>query len=317
MPINKVYQIPEDEFIKKITNSKNISSFLREYNILGCEQFYYRKIRQRCKEFNILPPPNYRTTKKQENINKNEIPDNNIIDACLKSISRRETLKKLGLNYFGSNILWINKKIKDLNINISHWLGQGYLKDKTHNWNKKIPIEELLVDSRYQTNANTLKKRLIKEKILENKCNSCFISEWKGKPIILHLHHINGNHDDNRLENLQLLCPNCHSQTDNFCGKNIERPPKQEKNKTPKIKKTLESSQYFCSCGSLRDKNSKLCLKCFHKTLEKINWPSDEELFKMASEMNYLELSRKLGISDNAIRHRLKRRGFIPPSKYK
>ena len=64
------------------------------------------------------------------------------------------------------------------------------------------------------------KNRLIKANLIEYKCSCCGITEWNGKPLTLQLHHINGNNRDNRLENLTFLCPNCHSQTDNFSGKN-------------------------------------------------------------------------------------------------
>ena len=66
--------------------------------------------------------------------------------------------------------------------------------------------------------SHKLKQKLLKENLIENKCAICGINEWLGQPIVLQLHHINGDNTDNRIENLQLLCPNCHSQTDNYCG---------------------------------------------------------------------------------------------------
>lgn len=65
-------------------------------------------------------------------------------------------------------------------------------------------------------NRHKLKERLVKEGLKEYKCEICGLSEWQGKPISLQLHHLNGINNDNRLSNLQLLCPNCHSQTENF-----------------------------------------------------------------------------------------------------
>ena len=71
-----------------------------------------------------------------------------------------------------------------------------------------------------QYSTNTLKQRLISEGIKANKCEICSVSEWMGKELTCQLDHINGVSNDHRLENLRIVCPNCHSQTDTFCGKN-------------------------------------------------------------------------------------------------
>jgi hypothetical protein len=85
---------------------------------------------------------------------------------------------------------------------------------------KKIELNEILegLHPTYQTLK--LKKRLLKEKILDNKCSSCGLEEWMGKEISLHLDHIDGDNHNHKFKNLRLLCPNCHSQTDTWCGKN-------------------------------------------------------------------------------------------------
>jgi 5-methylcytosine-specific restriction endonuclease McrA len=68
-----------------------------------------------------------------------------------------------------------------------------------------------------------LRKRLVAEELKRNQCERCGIGRWRGKPLSLQLHHVNGDGHDNRLENLQLLCPNCHSQTENYGGRNRRR----------------------------------------------------------------------------------------------
>jgi hypothetical protein len=87
----------------------------------------------------------------------------------------------------------------------------------------RMPIEQLLVVGRKGTNRTHLKHRLIAEGLKENRCEICGITEWRGEPLSMELHHINGAGVDNRLENLQLLCGNCHSQTDNWGGRGVRR----------------------------------------------------------------------------------------------
>jgi 5-methylcytosine-specific restriction endonuclease McrA len=87
---------------------------------------------------------------------------------------------------------------------------------------RAMPIEALLVVGR-RTQRGHLKFRLLAEGLKENRCELCGIDEWRDGPLSLALHHINGDGRDNRLENLQLLCPNCHSQTDTFGGRNGHR----------------------------------------------------------------------------------------------
>jgi DNA-binding transcriptional ArsR family regulator len=85
---------------------------------------------------------------------------------------------------------------------------------------KAMPIEKLLRHSRNRTN---LKRRLVEAGLLPSHCGECGIRRWRGRPLALELHHINGDGKDNRLENLALLCPNCHSQTDSWGGRNSRR----------------------------------------------------------------------------------------------
>jgi hypothetical protein len=82
-----------------------------------------------------------------------------------------------------------------------------------------MPIEELLSRPR---DRQHLKRRLVKAGLLHPRCRACGIAEWRGRPLSLELHHINGDGQDNRLENLELLCPNCHSQTDSWGGRNSQ-----------------------------------------------------------------------------------------------
>jgi 5-methylcytosine-specific restriction endonuclease McrA len=82
----------------------------------------------------------------------------------------------------------------------------------------------LLVKGR-RTNRSHLKRRLLDAGIKENKCERCGISAWLGEPLNAQLHHENGDGSDNRIENIEFLCANCHSQTDTYGGRNGHRRP--------------------------------------------------------------------------------------------
>jgi DNA-binding CsgD family transcriptional regulator/5-methylcytosine-specific restriction endonuclease McrA len=88
---------------------------------------------------------------------------------------------------------------------------------------RAMPISELLATTR---NRDYLKRRLISAGLLSPQCQGCAITEWQGKPLSLQLHHINGQRYDHRLENLTLLCPNCHSQTKTWGGRNGRGEPR-------------------------------------------------------------------------------------------
>lgn len=148
--------------------------------------------------------------------------DEEFIKAVKENFSIRSTLLALGLKGGGANYKGFHRRVEELNLDTSHFTGQGHLKGKTHNWAPKYELEEILVEnSPYRGGTSLLKKRLLKEGYFTSySCDNCGISEWMGEKISLHLDHINGINNDHRIENLRLLCPNCHSQTSTYAGKN-------------------------------------------------------------------------------------------------
>jgi 5-methylcytosine-specific restriction endonuclease McrA len=127
-----------------------------------------------------------------------------------ESFSIAEILKKANVKICASNYRKVHKKIKELKLNTSHFTGQGWNIGKTHaDISEKNLLEYLNNNKKVQ--SNRLKKALIKFNYKKNECEKCHRTEWEGYPIPLELHHKDGNHFNNKLENLEILCPNCHS----------------------------------------------------------------------------------------------------------
>ena len=132
------------------------------------------------------------------------------------SYSFCECCKKFGLSPNGANgTKQIKKRCEELGITTDHFRLFG-----RNTTNNKRELDDILVEHSTYANNPRLKERLIKEGLLENKCAICGnIGEWMGKSLTLQLDHINGEHTDNRIENLRILCPNCHTQTETYGSK--------------------------------------------------------------------------------------------------
>lgn len=153
-------------------------------------------------------------------MSKRKWSDQDLINAVKDSFSYSQVIQKLGLRPAGSNYNTVKFKIKSLNLDISHFTGQGWNIGIRYKQIKPAkPINEVLIKDSYH-NSNHLRTRLLNEGIKERKCERCGNSNCEGFPISLELHHVNGDKFDNRLENLQILCPNCHALTHNYRGKN-------------------------------------------------------------------------------------------------
>lgn len=151
---------------------------------------------------------------------KRKWTDEQFIAAAGRVSSVRGILRALGLHPTGANYKTVHDTVARLNLDTSHWKGKGYLKGLTHNFSRRIPMEEILVENSTFHNLTHLKTRLVRDGMLEKRCAICGITEWRGQPLSLVLDHINGVNNDHRLPNLRFLCPNCNSQQETFAGRN-------------------------------------------------------------------------------------------------
>lgn len=157
---------------------------------------------------------------------KSTLSNKELLESVIKdSVSKREVLFKFGLKALGSNYKTLNKYIVLYNLNTSHFSGKAWNKGENFKdfSTNRIDIKEILIENSTYTNSNRLRIRLINEHYKKYLCECCNLSQWLGEKIPLELDHINGINTDNRIENLRLLCPNCHAMTDTYRGKNINK----------------------------------------------------------------------------------------------
>jgi Zn finger protein HypA/HybF involved in hydrogenase expression len=195
---------------------------------------------------------------------KRSFTDDQFREAVESSETVAQILRKL--DYERSSYSFVYNLSKKLGINLSHLKKHKQTFTKRTHWGYKVPIEQILVENSTSSNRNNIKKRLLQELKWPYECKECGISEWRGQKLALQLDHINGINNDHRETNLRFLCPNCHSLTETYCGKNV---PKKEKTNLTSIKESTHhyvrrGKKNFCGCGQQIMAKSLRCNKCYH-----------------------------------------------------
>lgn len=224
----------------------------------------------------------------------------------------------------------LNKYLKEFGINYS---GNQNRKGISHP-ESRTTIDEYLNGRKY-ISASVLKNRLIDEGLKEYKCEQCGRVEWEGRKIPLELHHKNMNHFDNRLDNLQILCSNCHSLAHDYCNTKGKPNPEinldlynqiiseikedkvkiERKTNTSKKRKNnkVKNIEYCIHCGKkLKNEQKKFCSQeCAHKHISKI--PDINTLLSKLNEFNWnkTQTGKYFGVSDNAVRKWIKKYDII------
>lgn len=219
-------------------------------------------------------------------------------------MTEKEQLQELvnSCNSFTDILRTMNKSISGDAVNLlkkkldEYGIVYNFVYEKS--FRNKIPLEEILVENR-PYKSQDLKNRLIKEGIKQDVCEICGQTNiWQGKQLVLQLDHINGNHNDNRLENLRILCPNCHTQTNTFS------------NKKPK--------KYCPDCGIEITSKSTYCRTCSAKHRDQRDpnkeYPDKETLWNLIQTTSFTEIGRMYNATDNAVRKWCKKLG-LPSTK--
>lgn len=219
--------------------------------------------------------------------------------AIQNSMSIKDILKYLGLSTSGDAYKQVRK-----------WVAYHELELPTYyrSVHKSLTLEEKLVNG-ISVKSSYLLIELVKAGLKENICEECGQGNmWNGKPLTLHLDHIDGDHNNNLLENLRILCPHCHQQTPTFGGKNV---------------KVKSARKYFCVCGKEKtSKDAKHCHDCYlqeRKNLINLTdnpWPPVEDVLSWLESSSFTAVGKKIGVSDNAVRNYIKRSGHEVPKRH-
>ena len=218
--------------------------------------------------------------------------------AVAASRSWAETLRRLGYCPTGGNWRTLKKRVADLAISTQHF--DPYAAARERGRNRRIPLDRILVvGSTYSRSC--LKRRLYESGLKRRRCELCGQSElWQGRKIGLILDHINGVRDDNRLENLRIVCPNCAAALDTHCGrKNRMAVEPRECLRCAAHFTPRYSQQRYCSsyCGTRWDRRG-----VKRPGARKATRPPHHELLGEVKELGYCAAGRNYGVSDNAVR---------------
>lgn len=219
----------------------------------------------------------------------NQYTEEELREIVEKSYSYKELLQNLGYTTFGgNNNKTVQKMLEKYNISIEHFTTKKGI-ERT---------EDNIFCKNSTASQATLRRWFIKKQYIEYKCDLCGNSgEWNGQPLVLQLDHIDGDNHNNTIDNLRWLCPNCHSQTDTFCGK------QKEKNKLTKNGIADSKTIKYCkNCGEVISNQADLCKKCYHLNRRIVKRPSREELKQKIRNQSFTQIGKEYGVSDNTVR---------------
>lgn len=204
--------------------------------------------------------------------------ESEIREAVARGDSLSDVARSLGLQVPGG-IRTINRHITKLGLCTKHF---------TREAQRRLCNDDKVFRVGSCASGNSKKEAILRRGLKDYCCAVCGNKgEHNSKPLVLQLDHINGNRKDNRLENLRFLCPNCHSQTPTFAGRN----------KRAKPCKVHPKKRRGGSC--------------------KINWPENEALSALVWNKTMVTIARELGVSDRSVAKHCKKHGIqVPPSGY-
>lgn len=247
-----------------------------------------------------------------------------VLAAIAVSNSVREVIAHLGLGTGGGTPAALKLACQEMGLELPKYDRTKSNRDYSA-FSKKVPDEEVFIENSTYTNRTRIKERMFALGI-PNVCSCGQGPFWNGKPLTLTLEHKNGISNDNRLENLEILCGHCHSQTETFAGRNsktsqiAKRTELLKNNNAAQDKLPLYDIKQPKSCNDckgniINDEVNQFneCLNKFHYPNRKrynTQYPELDELINQVQSKGYVKTAESIGVTDHAVRKHLKK--FLP-----
>lgn len=224
---------------------------------------------------------------------KNKIGKEQAQEIVKRCYSIADFCRAVGWQPRGDNYKTFHKYEIEYSLDTSHFTGMKSNIGNLHNKHLEKSAEEY--SKNVLVRGTTLLKKILEEGLKERKCECCGNDKWMGDDIPLEIHHKDGNHYNNCLENIMILCPNCHAKTDTYKAKKIRK---------------IKTCKY---CGKEVSKWSRtyICADCSHKMQRKVDRPPKELLYEEVQKNSINSVARKYGVCFRTIKKWMKSYNII------
>lgn len=231
-----------------------------------------------------------------------------LIEAINASDSSKGVLEYLGMRAAGGNYNSLKKYTLLYGLTLPKWDRVAAAKISNARAAQLMPDENLFIVN------GTFDRRVLKKRLFargrKEQCEECGLgNQWQGKVISLQLDHINGIPNDNRLENLRFLCPNCHSQTETFAGRKTIK-AKLDTIEKSKLRRIISGGNVCMDCDASILPTLKRCPPC-DKTARQnrysVTYPEIDVLIEQLTVTSFVKVAKELGVSDNALRKHIRK----------